>query len=319
MNADMVDFASAASAQIPLVCVLGPTASGKSGLALALAAACNGEIVSADALAVYREMDIGTAKPSAEELALVPHHCVNVFDPSESCDAQSWLDLAEAAVVDIHSRGKLPILAGGTPLYFKLLVEGISAGPPKDTKIRSNLEQRYREEGADKLFAELKDIDPEYAANRHPNDAKRIIRALEVYQISGKPYSSFHTTDGTRRACWRTLLLGLRWDKEQLHSRINLRAKEMFNAGLLDEVRSLQDRLSKQARDGVGYKEVIGHFKGEYDLAHALYLVRRHTRLLAKHQKTWYRRFHDIQWLEGAAPDLNEQALTRVRHFLAAP
>lgn len=313
---DMLPYQQVAGAAIPLICVVGPTASGKTSLAVHLAQCFDGEVVSADALAVYRQMDIGTAKPSATERQGVPHHCIDVLDPSDSCDAQRWLNMAEDAIMDIHARSKRVIVAGGTPLYLKLLLEGISAGPPKDVRIRSQLEHRYHNDGKDLLFAELQRVDPEYASERHPNDMKRIVRALEVYEITGKPYSSFHTTDGTRRSCWRTLLLGLRWQKEALHQRINARSRWMFQNGLVDEVERLLPIMSKQARDGVGYKEVIGYLKHSHDLKHACYLVQRNTRLLAKHQITWYRRFRDIRWLDGADPDHIREACALTQRFL---
>ena len=304
-------------APIPLILVLGPTASGKSALAVAIAAGNNGEVINADAMAVYREMDIGTAKPSLDERRGVPHHCLDCIPVAEPCHLARWLDMAEAAVADIHARGRVPVVAGGSPLYTKALIEGLSAGPPRDDTIRAQLHARFDAEGGEALLAELQAVDPEYAAQRHPNDAKRIVRALEVYQISGRPYSSFHTTDGIRRDDYRTLLLGLRWDKELLHKRINARAKAMFAHGLIDEVRALKDRLSKEARQAVGYKEVIDFLEGRCDRAKAEEQVRRNTRLLAKHQLTWYRRFRDIVWLPGDAEDLEQQAQHQVAAFLA--
>jgi tRNA dimethylallyltransferase len=313
---DMVPFQQVAGTAIPMIAVVGPTASGKTALAVHLAKRFDGEVISADALAVYRGMDIGTAKPTKAEQQGIPHHCLDVLDPSEGCDAQRWLDLTENAIVDINARGKRVIVAGGTPLYLKLLLEGISAGPPKDVRLRSQLEHRYHNEGKNVLFAELQQVDPDYAADRHPNDMKRIVRALEVYQLTGKPYSSFHTTDGIRRSCWRTLLIGLHWNREQLHHRINARSRWMFQNGLVDEVGALRSKLSKQARDGVGYKEVIGYLKKAHDLKHACYLVQRNTRLLAKHQLTWYRRFQDIRWLDAEAVDLPRQAELLCKRFL---
>ena len=303
---------------IPLILVVGPTASGKSALAATLAERLGGEVVSADAMAVYRGMDIGTAKPNAEELARAPHHLVSCFAPDDRCDVSRWLGLADAAIADIHARGRAVIVAGGSPLYTKALLEGLSAGAPRDEAVRDELNARYAREGAEALFAELSRIDPTYAAQRHANDQQRVVRALEVHRLTGRPYSSFHTTDGVRRADYRTLSIGLVWDRERLHQRINRRVKDLFAAGLVDEVRALQSQLCAEALQAVGYKEVIGFLRGEYDLERARYLVARNSRHLAKHQLTWYRRFRDVLWLPGDAADLVERAETLAREFIAA-
>ena len=282
----------------PIIFVVGETASGKSQLALHLAQLCNGEIISADALAVYRKCDIGTAKPNAEELASVPHHCINCFDPDQHCDVSHWYDLAEQARCDILQRGRIPIVAGGSPLYTKSMLEGLSTGAPRDPEIRDQLQAEYDRIGGEAMLARLNEVDPTYASERHANDAKRIIRALEVYQLTGQPFSSFHTTDGKRRPELSTLIIGLRWDKELIHRRINARVKHMIANGLVDEVASLQAAMCLEAAQGVGYKEIIGYLNREYDLDHAQYLVQRNTRQLAKQQRTWYKRWRDIRWIE---------------------
>jgi tRNA dimethylallyltransferase len=298
-----------------LLVIVGPTASGKTALAIVLAGRLGGEIVSADAMAVYRGMDIGTAKPTPAELAAAPHHLVSILDPSDRCDAQRWLDLAEAAIADIAGRGKLPIVAGGTPLYVKALLEGLSAGAPRDEGLRARLAQRYQDEGGEALLAELTRIDPDYARDRHANDQRRIVRALEVHALTGRPYSSFHTTDGVRREDISPFIIGLRWDRAELHRRINARVKAMFAAGLVDEVARVQANASREAMQAVGYKEVMGHLDRLHDLERAIELVKRNSRQLAKHQETWYRRWPDIAWLPGDAPDLADraEALAKVR------
>lgn len=301
----------------PLVVIVGPTASGKSALAVALARRFGGEVVSADAFAVYRGMDVGTAKPSVEEQCGIPHHLISVLDPSDRCDAQRWLELAEQAITGIRSRGHLPIVAGGTPLYVKALLEGLSAGAPRDPAVRGALEARYEREGGEALFAELQRVDPVYAADRHPNDKRRLVRALEVHVLTGQPYSSFHTTDGIRRSDIAPLIIGLEWPRDVLYARIDARAKLMFDRGLVDEVRSLAERLSPEAAQAVGYKEVLAHFRGEHDLARALTLVQQKSRNLAKHQMTWYRGWSDIVWLPGSAMDLSAQATAEVDRFLS--
>jgi len=302
---------------IPVVLVLGATAAGKSTLALGLARALGGEIVSADAMAVYQGMDIGTAKPSAAERAGIPHHLVSCIAPEERCDVSRWLALADAALRDIHGRGRRAVVAGGSPLYAKALLEGLSAGAPRDEAVRRELNARYRRDGAQALFDELTRIDPTYAAARHANDQQRVVRALEVHRLTGKPYSSFHTTDGVRREGLRTLLIGLEWPRAVLHRRIAERASAMFAAGLVDEVRALIPRLSSEARQAVGYKEVLGLLAGDYDQACALELVTRNSRRLAKHQLTWYRGWPDIRWLPGDDPELLARAVAMAGEFLA--
>lgn len=300
---------------IPVLLVVGPTASGKSALALALAEALDGEIVSADAFAVYRDLDIGTAKPTAAERARVPHHLIDCLDCGESCNAARWLALAEAAIADIRARGKRVVVAGGTPLYTKILQEGLSAGAPRDEQVRADLDARWDHEGKEALHAELARIDPVYATAHPANDRRRIVRALEVYHLTGRPYSSFHTTDGRRRDDLACCSIGLQWPREEIYHRINARAKAMFTTGLVDEVRRVRDRLSPEARQGVGYKEVIDHLDGKIDLDTAIEQVKRHSRHLAKHQLTWYKRFRDIVWLPGDAPDLVERAIAHAREF----
>ncbi len=303
---------------LPIVVILGPTASGKSALAVALAQRFSGEVVSADAFAVYRGMEVGTAKPSVAEQQGIPHHLISVFEPSDRCDVQRWLELAELAITGIRARGHLPIVAGGTPLYVKALLEGLSAGAPRDPAIRGTLEARYEREGGEAMFAELQQVDPVYAADRHPNDKRRVVRALEVHALTGQPYSSFHTTDGVRRTDIAPLLIGLEWPREVIYARIDARAALMFANGLVDEVRSLAERLSPEAAQAVGYKEVLAHLRGEHDLARALTLVQQKSRNLAKHQMTWYRGWADIVWLPGFAPDLMTQASAAVEGFFGA-
>ncbi|MDW8373451.1 MAG: tRNA (adenosine(37)-N6)-dimethylallyltransferase MiaA [Planctomycetota bacterium] len=298
-----------------LVVVVGATASGKSELALAIAEACAGEVVSADAFAVYRDMDIGTAKPPLRDRARVPHHLIDVLAPEDRCDAARWLAMAERAISDIAQRGKLPVVAGGTPLYIKLLLEGLSGGPPRSEEVRA----RLRACDPHALWQELQRVDPAYARQRHPHDLRRIVRALEVFHLTGRPYSSFHTTAGQRRGDLQPLLIGLSWERPALHARIGARTRALFDAGLIDEVRRLRHRLSPEAAQAVGYKEVIAWLDaGAADEAQCRAAVETATRRLARHQLTWLRRFPDIVWLPGDAPELRQRALELVRTWLSA-
>jgi tRNA dimethylallyltransferase len=308
----MASASASGSGPTRIILVLGPTAAGKSALAAALAGRLDGEVVSADAFAVYRGMDVGTAKPDPATRARVPHHLIDVLEPGDRCDAQRWCDLAEAAIAGIAARGRVPVVAGGTPLYTKLLIEGISAGAPRDERLRAELA------AADPaaLWAELQRVDPAYAAQRHPNDLRRIMRAIEVFRLTGKPYSSFHVTDGSRRTDLAALQLGITWDKAVLHQRIAARTAGLFAAGLVDEVRRLRPRLSPEALQAVGYKEVVDHLDGRLTLDACMDAVAQGTRRLAKHQLTWYRRFRDIVWLPGDAPDLIDRAEALARAHL---
>lgn len=304
---------------IPLLLILGPTASGKSALAVELAQRLQGEVISADAFAVYRGMDLGTAKPTLAERRGIPHHLIDVLEPSEKGDASQWFVGADAAVQAIHQRGHVPIIAGGTPLYAKLLLEGISAGPPRDTVIRARLQQRCTDEGSAALFAELQRVDPIYAAAHHPNDERRVVRALEVWEITGQPYSTFHTTDGIRRTDLRPLCIGLKWERAAIYQRIDVRARALFANGLVDEVTALRSRLSVEAAQAVGYKEVLAYLDSAMSLSDTIALVCQRSRNLAKHQMTWYRSWPDIVWLPGDAADVTEQAETLARtHFSAS-
>lgn len=302
---------------LPLIVVLGATASGKTRLALYLAQALGGEIINADAMAVYRGMEIGVAKPTPAERALAPHHCLDLCDCSEDCNLQRWFDAADTALKDIHARQKIPIVVGGSPLYLKTLLEGLSAGAPRDDALRQTLEAEYAA-GPEAMLERLRRVDPVYAASRHANDQRRIVRALEVFQLTGLPFSQHHVTDGIRRKDLAPLLIGLQWPQEELHRRINARSRAMFAGGLVEEVRSLAPRLSRTARQAVGYKEVLGFLAGEYDQEKALEMTMRASRMLAKQQRTWYRRFADINWLAGEAPDLDIQSLDLCRQNLSS-
>jgi tRNA dimethylallyltransferase len=302
---------------VPVLVILGPTASGKSALAVALAQRLGGEIISADAFAIYQDMNVGTAKPTQAEQEGITHHLLSSVAVHDRCDVSRWLEGADSAVNDIHQKGKIAIIAGGTPLYVKALLEGLSAGAPRDAEVRAALDRRYDVEGGAVLFAELQAKDPIYAADRHPNDKRRIVRALEVHALTGQPYSSFHTTDGIRRTDIRPCLIGLQWPREVIYARIDARAVAMFKAGLVDEVRALADRMSPEAAQAVGYKEVLAYLRGEHDLERALELVQQKSRNLAKHQMTWYRNWSDIKWLAGDDPELIGKVEELARRWLA--
>ncbi|MGD8454494.1 MAG: tRNA (adenosine(37)-N6)-dimethylallyltransferase MiaA [Phycisphaerae bacterium] len=287
-----------------LVTILGCTASGKGTLARTLAAAVGGEIVSIDSMKVYRGLDVGTAKPGADARAAVPHHLIDVADPWEPFSAARFVDLADQAITDIHARGRPVVAVGGTILYFKCFYEGLFAGPSADPQVRAAIRRRAQEEGAAALHAELTRIDPEAASRIHANDLRRLERALEVYQLTGRPISHLQQQwdrRTLRRPDWRWTLIGLRRPREAANRRINERVRRMIDAGLVDEARRLwssPDGVGQQAAQAVGYAELFAHFDGKLSLEDAVERIKINTRRLAKHQRTWLKRLENVHWLD---------------------
>jgi tRNA dimethylallyltransferase len=288
--------------------ILGPTASGKSALATALARRTGAEILSADSMQVYRGMDVGTAKPSAAERAEVRHHLIDVVDPDQPFTVARFVEMADEV---IRSTRAPLILTGGTPLYYKALFEGLFGGPAADEDVR----QRLRALPGEALHRRLAGVDPAAAARIHANDTKRLVRALEVFELTGQPISSFQTEwsqQGRRHAAtW----IGLSWEKEALNRRINVRVKDMIAAGWVDEVRMLLSRygeLSHTAAEATGYRELIEHVRGNMSLDDAIEQIKIATRQLARRQMKWFRRFAEVRWLAGDqdVDALAEQAIT---------
>ena len=301
-----------------VIVILGCTASGKGSLARSLARALGGEILSIDSMKVYRGMDIGTAKPSADIRAEIPHHLIDVADVWESFSAARFVELADAAVEQIHARGRPVIAVGGTVLYFKCFYEGLFEGPSADEAFRRSLRQRAEREGTAALHAELARVDPVAAERIHPNDYRRIERALEVYHLTGTPISRLQQQweRQIRRPEWDWLLLGVRRDREDNARRINRRVKRMVQQGLVEEARRLWDDprgISPQARQAVGYAELFDAFEGRWPIEHGIEQIKIHTRQLAKQQRTWLRRQRAIHWLDATpeqdGADLLEAAL----------
>lgn len=288
--------------------IVGPTAGGKSALAVEVAYALGGpshaEIVTADAYQIYRGLDIGTAKPTAEERRGVPHHLIDIVDPGERFTVHDWLRAAEAAIADIRSRGRLPIVVGGTHLYIKSFLDGMFEGPGASEEIRAEL----RVLSPTQLRDELERVDPAAAAKLHPNDLRRTIRALEVFRLTGMPISEhqrqWDREDHTRQAC---VLVGLDWPAELLNPRINARVKEMISRGLVPEARGLWERGAlegNQAAEALGYKQLITHFKGRCSLEDAVEEIKIETRRFAKNQRTWLKRLRTTAgsvWIDAAA------------------
>jgi len=284
----------------PLRILLGPTASGKERVALAIAEAEGAHIVSVDSMKIYREMVIGTAAPTGEMRARVPHHCVGMVDPDQAFSVAEYRAHAEAALEAVESVGGTHILSGGTALYYKALVEGLFDGPSSDPALRAQLEAEAEADGNQALHTRLARVDPEAAERIHPNDLRRIVRALEVVETTGKPISVHQAQFGAVRSDRPVCMVGLRWPREVLHRRIAERVDRMRAAGLVDEARRLYARrppVARQARAAVGYAELFAHFDGEHDPDTAFELICRNTRRLAKSQMTWFRKF-DCRWVE---------------------
>ncbi len=285
----------------PITVLIGPTASGKSSLAMALAAQTGAEILSVDSMQIYRGMDIGTAKPTCDEQVRVRHHLIDIADANETFAVSKFVELADAAIADAPQRHVALIATGGTPMYYKALFEGLFEGPGADASIRESMAVHTN----DQLHARLTQVDPAAAGRIHLNDRRRLVRALEVFELTGKPISSMQEQwqGGMMRhpAKW----FGLDWDREVLNRRINARVKQMIADGWVDETRRLIGQfgdLSKTAAEATGYHELIEHVKGRISLGDAIEQIKIATRQLARRQMKWFRRFPNVTWLKGDAP-----------------
>ncbi|MBN9119136.1 MAG: tRNA (adenosine(37)-N6)-dimethylallyltransferase MiaA [Planctomycetes bacterium] len=293
----------------------GPTACGKTALALDLAERIGGEIVALDSMTVYRGMDIGTAKPSAAERARVRHHLIDVLDPWESLTVAWWLERAGAACAEITARGKRPIFVGGTPFYLKALLHGLFDGPPADAELRRTLEGDAARDGVAALHARLAGVDPKTATRLHPNDVRRVVRALEVHALTGKPISAWQQTWDTPAFAdpaesapppARVPAAVLTLPREVLYDRINRRVGVMLEAGWPDEVRRLRElphALSREARQALGYRELLEYLENGGDRGETAELIRTHTRQFAKRQLTWFRHLPSLVPVPADAGD----------------
>jgi len=283
-----------------IVLVTGPTAVGKSSFALALAEQIAGEIVSVDSVQLYRHLDIGTAKPSAEARARVPHHLVDVLDPDEKSNVADFAEMAHAAIAEVHARGKPVVAVGGTNLYVRVLVRGIFDAPPPDEALRARHRAIADERGNEHLHAMLADVDPELAERIHPNDVVRVSRGLEVFDLTGKPLSVHQREHRFATPNYDALELALVRPREELYDRIDRRVDAMMEAGLLDEYRHLVDDLG-YARDldalqSLGYRHMGMHVFDGVDLDEAVRLMKRDTRRFAKQQLSWLRSEEGVRW-----------------------
>jgi tRNA dimethylallyltransferase len=296
-----------------IVVVLGPTAVSKSDIAMELALQMSGEIINADSQQVYRQLNIGTAKPSTRECERIPHHLIDIVDPDEEFDVARYRELAAAGIEEIHKKRKQAIVCGGTGLYIKALTRGLFVGPGQDAQIRAALTLEASGNGLRPLYERLQRVDPSATSWIHPNDRQRIIRALEVYQLTGKPMSEWQKQHGFNEGPFETLKIGLNRDRAELYDLIDRRGDRMIENGLVDEVKGLCEKgysLDLKPLRSVGYKHIGWFLQGQMTLKEAVFLMKRDTRRLAKRQLTWFRSDGEIRWFHPEA----ERA--KIRHTI---
>lgn len=298
------------------VFLAGPTAAGKSELAMLLAQRIEGEIISVDSMQVYRGLDIGTAKPSPEERQRIPHHLIDVADLTEAFDAARFVGLAREAVQHISKRGRVPILCGGTGLYFRAYLEGLGEAPCADPRLRAELEKIPPA----LLLQELVEKDPQTFAVIDKQNSRRVIRAVEVIRLTGKPFSAQRAEWSSREAVAPKRFFVIRREAEDLKTRIDLRVDKMFHQGLVEETRALLSKgleQNKHAMQAIGYRQVVEHFRGERSLPETVELIKIRTRQFAKRQMTWFKKQPGLQWLDWAPGSNIEELATKLAETVA--
>lgn len=300
-----------------LVVILGPTASGKTALSLHVAEQLQGEIISCDSVAVYREFEIGTAKPSKQERRRVAHHLIDIAGPQELVTAGGYSRLARQAIADVAARGHLPIIVGGSGLYLRALLEGLFAGPPRSEELRNRLRDRAAERGSDYLHQLLRRLDPAAAQTIHANDVPKVVRALEVSLSARAPMTDLWQHGRDALQGFNILRIGLNPRREALYERINQRAQEMFAAGLLEETRVLADRYGPVVwpLNSLGYKQAMQHLNGELSLEQAIIAAQQGHRNYAKRQMTWFRREPEVHWITefGSDPAVQKRVVDLIK------
>ncbi|MBA2881397.1 tRNA dimethylallyltransferase [Desulfosalsimonas propionicica] len=302
-----------------VVVVCGPTGIGKTRLSMALANRFNGGIVSADSMQIYRHMNIGTAKPDAAKQAAAPHYMIDVADPDEAYDAARYAREAQEAVANLKQQGRLPLIIGGTGLYIKALLYGLFDAAPSSPRLREKLRNEAAQKGTRILHERLAACDAKAAGRIHPNDAHRIIRALEVHALTGRPISEYQHDHGFANAHYCFLKIGLYMDRQALYAQINQRVEQMVAEGLLREVRSLQEMgydPELKSMQSLGYRHMTAYLQGCLDWNEAIDQMKKDTRRYAKRQLVWFRKDPDVFWM---GPDSVEEACRRVRAFLKQP
>lgn len=297
----------------PLIVLTGPTAVGKTSLSIGLARAVEGEIISADSMQVYKHMDIGSAKIKKEEMKGIPHYLIDVLEPEEEFHVACFQKMAKEAMKEIYSKGKIPILTGGTGFYIQAVVKDIDFSQDTEkSSVRKRLELLAKEKGGQYLHELLTQRDPESAEKIHPNNIKRVIRALEYYELTGEKISLHNEREGEKVSPYNTAYFVLNDHRERLYERIDRRVDQMLDEGLVEEVRRLEqmgytrDMVSMQ---GLGYKEILAYLEGEYSLEEAVYVLKRDTRHFAKRQLTWFRREKDVIWVNKPDFDYDDKKI----------
>lgn len=297
----------------PLVILTGPTAVGKTALSIALAKAIGGEIISADSMQVYRHMDIGSAKVTPEEMEGVPHYLIDVLEPDQEFNVVVFQELAKQAAAKIYSRGHIPIVVGGTGFYIQALVYDIDfTENDEDTAFRRTLEEQAKREGAEALYERLRAVDPESCESIHAHNIKRVIRAIEFYEKTGKKISEHNREQRQNDSPYNFAYFVLNDDRERIYERINGRVDLMMAQGLVEEVRALREsgcRKDMVSMQGLGYKELLSYLEGETSLEEAVYLIKRDTRHFAKRQLTWFRREKEVIWVDKTVFDYDSQKI----------
>lgn len=282
----------------PVIVIVGPTAVGKTALALYLAEEFSTEVISADSMQIYRGLDIGTAKPSKEDLRTIPHHMVDIVNPDEKFSVGDYVNLARPIIENLHWKNKVPIITGGTGLYIRALIDGLCSAPGADWKLREKLLQDENRYGRGYLYMKLKEIDPVCTEKIRPGDMVRIIRAIEVYEKTGTPLSKFHVTHAFGEERYAPIFIGLEQERSVLYKKINKRVDEMIDMGLVSETRWLLDNYGDSCvpASRLGYRQMGSYIRGECPLDKAIGLLKRDTRHYAKRQLTWFRRERRIKW-----------------------
>lgn len=301
--------------KIPVVAIVGPTASGKTALGVSVAELLSGEVVSADSMQIYSSMPIASAAPTKEEMRGIPHHLIGIAEPDVRFSVAEYVKLAAAAVEDIHSRGKMPIIVGGTGLYIDSLLGGITFNDEDGAEVRAELELEAERVGMEKMLERLRGIDPETAGRLHMNDRKRIIRALEVFELHGKTLTRLNEESRLAGSKYEPTYIGITFsDREKLYERINKRVDIMLENGLLEEAKkAFSDGVGKTAVQAIGHKELFAFFKGECSLEAAIESLKTATRRYAKRQMTWFRKNEKINWIYA---DLETDVFTRAKEIL---
>lgn len=285
-----------------LIVLTGPTAVGKTDLSIKLAKTIDGEIISADSIQVYKHFDIGSAKVTSEEMDGVKHHLIDVLEPTDNFDVATFKKMAQNALEDIYSRGKIPILAGGTGFYIQALLYDVDFKETEDDGYRNELEELYKEKGAHFMWEMLKSIDPQSALDIHENNVKRVIRAIEYYHQNNRPISEHNQEERAKSSPYNFAYFVLNCNRDLLYERINTRVDIMLKNGLVEEVKGLLDKYNltsdMTSMQGIGYKEIVPYINGEISLEEAEYILKRDTRHFAKRQLTWFKREKDVIWID---------------------